>query len=193
MRQALQPLALCYTNNKLSISTKKTREIIVEFRRIPGSTYIQIHTNQLEHISSFKFLGVHLSEDLSWSVNTTILVKKAYQRLFILRKLKKAHLSPQILVNFYRSTIESILVSCITVWYGTFSIANRKTLHQVEKTAQHITVLSLPTIKTVLSKMCLWRARSIARDRSHSGHRGSTLLPSSFTPSAVTLLKFTNM
>ncbi|CAB1421556.1 unnamed protein product [Pleuronectes platessa] len=38
------------------------------------------------------------------------------RRLFFLRRLKKAHLSPQILVNFYCCTIESILTNCISVW-----------------------------------------------------------------------------
>ncbi|KAI3360253.1 hypothetical protein L3Q82_014562 [Scortum barcoo] len=42
-------------------------------------------------------------------MNTAHLVKKAQQRLFFLRKLKRAGLSPQLLTNFYRATIESIL------------------------------------------------------------------------------------
>ncbi|XP_059212949.1 trace amine-associated receptor 1-like [Centropristis striata] len=97
----------------------------------------------------------------SWSLNTSILIKKAHQRLF-LRKIKKAHLSPQILVNFYRCTIESILTSCITVWYGNCSVADRKALQRVVKTAQPISGLPLPTIKAVHIKRCLRRARSIA-------------------------------
>src|SRR4029434_10602553 len=51
-----------------------------------------------------------------------------------LRRLKKAHLSPQILVNFYRCTIESILTNCISVWFGSCSVADRKTLQRVVKT-----------------------------------------------------------
>ncbi|XP_064823955.1 zona pellucida sperm-binding protein 3-like [Oncorhynchus masou masou] len=45
-------------------------------------------------------------------------VKKAHQRLFNLRRLKKCGLSPKTLTNFFRSTIESILSGCITAWYG---------------------------------------------------------------------------
>jgi len=39
-------------------------------------------------------------------------VKKAQQRLFLLRKLKQAGLPPELLGNFYRSVIESILCQC---------------------------------------------------------------------------------
>ncbi|KAI2647404.1 hypothetical protein H4Q32_025832 [Labeo rohita] len=69
-------------------------------------------------INKLKFLGTHISEDLTWTTNTSSLVKKAHQRLFFLRTLKKNQLSLAILVNFYRCTTESILTNCVTVWYG---------------------------------------------------------------------------
>ena len=167
-------------------------------------TPIHINGTEVERVASFKFLGVHISEDLSWTLNTSSLVKKAHQRLFFLRRLKKAHLSPQILENFYRCTIESILTNCISVWYGSCSVADRKRLQRVVKTAQRITGSSLPTIEAVQSKRCLRRACSIVKDSSHPSHRLFALLPSgrryrvlrsrtsrfrnSFIPAAVTLL-----
>src|SRR4029434_1515864 len=154
-------------------------------------------------VASFKFLGVHISEDLSWTLNTSTLVKKAHQRLFFLRRWKKANLSPQILVNFYRCTIESILTNCISVWYGSCSVADRKTLQRVVKTAQCITGSPLPTIEAVQRKRCLRKVRSIEKDSSSPNHRLFALLPSgrryralrsqtsrlrnSFFPAAVTL------
>ncbi|KAK3521917.1 hypothetical protein QTP70_020034, partial [Hemibagrus guttatus] len=84
----------------------------------------------VERVTSFNFLGTHISEDLSWTTNTSSLVKKAHQCLFFLNTLKKNHLSSTILVNFYRCTIESILTNCITVWYVNCSVANRKALQQ---------------------------------------------------------------
>ncbi|KAI3366888.1 hypothetical protein L3Q82_009531, partial [Scortum barcoo] len=35
----------------------------------------------VERVSSFKFLGTHISENLSWTTNTSSLIKKAHQRL----------------------------------------------------------------------------------------------------------------
>ncbi len=63
-------------------------------------------------------MGVHITEDLTWTTNTTSLSKKAQQRLHFLHWLKRASLPPPILNTFYRGTIESVLTSCITVWYG---------------------------------------------------------------------------
>ncbi|KAI3370165.1 hypothetical protein L3Q82_024450, partial [Scortum barcoo] len=105
----------CDTNNLL-LNTGKTKELIVDFRRnADPHTPIHIKGMTVERVNSFKFLGVHISEDLTWTTGCSKLVKKAHQRLFFLRTLRKNHLSSDILVNFYRCTIESILTSCITV------------------------------------------------------------------------------
>ena len=204
-REEVQHLAEWCTDNNLALNTNKTKELIVDFRK-KGGTHTPIHINGMvvERVTNFKFLGVHISDDLSWTLNTSTLVKKSHQRLFFLRRLKKAHLSPQILVNFYRCTIESILTNCISVWYGSCSVADRKSLQRVVKTAQRITGSTLPTIEAVQRKRCLRRARSIAKDSSHPSHRLFALLPSgrryrvlrsrtsrfrnSFIPAAVTLL-----
>ena len=63
------------------------------------------------------------------------MVKKAQQRLFNLRRLKKCGLSPKSLKNFYRSTIESILSGCITAWYGNCTAINLKALQRVVQSA----------------------------------------------------------
>ncbi|KAJ8275882.1 hypothetical protein COCON_G00076340 [Conger conger] len=81
-------------------------------------------------VSSTKFLGVHITEDLSWNTNTTSLAKKAQQRLYFLRKLRRAKAPAPIMLSFYRGTIESILTSCITVWHGGCTASCQKTLQR---------------------------------------------------------------
>ncbi|XP_039623718.1 neuronal growth regulator 1-like [Polypterus senegalus] len=56
-----------------------------------------------ERVPDFRFLGVHIMEDLSWGVNTAELAKKAQQRLNFLRIPQKLP------VSFYHCSIESIL------------------------------------------------------------------------------------
>ncbi|TWW74474.1 hypothetical protein D4764_14G0004770 [Takifugu flavidus] len=142
--------------------------------------------------------------DLTWTTNCSSLVKKAHQRLFFLRTLKKHHLSSDILVNFYRCTIESILTSCVTVWYGNCSASDRKALQKVVKTAQRIAGASLPSIKDIYRRRCHRRAKKVSKDSCHPAHGLFTLMPSgrryrslqtktsrfrnSFFPTAVSLL-----
>ncbi len=124
---------------KLSLNVSKTKEVVMNFRRNSGDhPPLTIDSSTVERVSSTKFLGVHIKEDLTWTTNTTSLSKKAQQCLHFLRRLKRASLPPPILTTFYRGTIESMLTSCITVWYGKCSVADRKTLQWTVNTAAKI-------------------------------------------------------
>ncbi|KAK3524737.1 hypothetical protein QTP86_001998 [Hemibagrus guttatus] len=175
----VQHLVAWCADNSLLLNTSKTKELIFDFRREKGRTHDLIHINRMavERVSSFKFLGTHISEDLSWTTNTSSLVTKAHQRLFYLNNLKKNHLSSTILVNFYRCGIESILTNCITVWYGNCSVADRKALQWEVTTTQRI-IAPLPAIEDIQKKRCLCRAHSILEDSSHPAHSLFKLLPS---------------
>ncbi|KAI4876406.1 hypothetical protein NFI96_004028 [Prochilodus magdalenae] len=136
----------CRTNN-LSLNIDKTKEMVVDFRRTRRDhSPLHIDGSTVEIIKSTKFLGVHLAEDLTWSLNTSTVTKKAQQRLYFLRRLRKAHLPPPILTTFYRGTIESILSGCITACFGNCTASDRKSLHRVVRTDEKIIGVSLPTI-----------------------------------------------
>lgn len=131
----------------------------------------------MERVADFKFLGVTIREDLTWSANTTALVKKAQQRLYFLRLLRRQQLSADLLVTFYRGAVESILTYCICVWFASCTAADRKALQRVITTAQRITSCPLPSLQELYSSRCLKRARNIVGDSSHPGHHLFELLP----------------
>ncbi len=137
-----------------------------------------IDSSTVERVSSTKFLGVHITEDLTWSTNTMPLSKKAQQHLHFLRRLKRASLPPPILTTFYRGTIESVLTSCITVWYGNCSAADRKTLQRTVNTAAKITGAPLPSILDIFLARCSSKTNSIMKDPTHPSHSLFQLLPS---------------
>ncbi len=132
----------------------------------------------MERVSSTKFLGVHITEDLTWTTNTMSLSKKAQQRLHFLRRLKSASLPPPILTTFYRGTIESVLTSCITVWYGNCSAADRKTLQRTVNTAVKIICAPLPSTLDIFLARCFSKTNSIVKDPTHPSHSLFQLLPS---------------
>ncbi|KAK3510736.1 hypothetical protein QTP70_021327 [Hemibagrus guttatus] len=72
----VQHLVAWCADNNLLLNTSKSKELIVDFRREKGRTHDPIHINRMavEHVSNFKFLGTHISEDLSWTTNTSIKV-----------------------------------------------------------------------------------------------------------------------
>uniref|UniRef100_A0AAX7TT88 Alkylated DNA repair protein AlkB homologue 8 N-terminal domain-containing protein n=1 Tax=Astatotilapia calliptera TaxID=8154 RepID=A0AAX7TT88_ASTCA len=141
-------------------------------------TPITINGAAVERVSSFRFLGVHLAEDLTWSVHTNKTVKKAQQRLFFLRRLKRFGMSPHILRTFYHCAIESILTGCITTWYGNSTAYNCKALQRVVRCSERIIGGELPSLQDIYRKRCLRKAGRIIKDSSHPSHQLFRLLPS---------------
>ncbi|KAF7711379.1 gastrula zinc finger protein XlCGF28.1-like [Silurus meridionalis] len=122
-REEVQRLTACCGANSLSLNVDKTKEMFVDFRRAQRDhSPLIIDGASVEIVKSTKCLGVHLADNLTWSRNTSSITKKAKQRLYFLRRLRKAHLSPPILTTFYSETIESILSSCITTWFGNCTV-----------------------------------------------------------------------
>jgi hypothetical protein len=78
-------------------------------------------------------------------------VKRARQNIFLLRRLKRFGMGPQILKMFYSCTLENILAGCITAWYGNCSASYHKALQRVVRTAQYITGAKLPAIQQIYS------------------------------------------
>ena len=163
-----------------------------------------INRDEVERVKSFRFLGGQITNNLSWSPYADTTVKKAHQCLYFLRRLRKFGMSATTPTNLYRCTIESILSDCITAWYGSCSVQDRKELQKVVNVAQSITQTSLPSIDSVNTSRCLGKAASIIKDPMHPGNTLFHLLPSgkrykslmsctnrlknSFFPAAVRLL-----
>lgn len=89
-REEVQRLAEWCSVNNLVLNTSKTKEMVVDIRRHkvdPAPLYI--NRDCVERVSSFKFLGTHITEDSTWTANTTAVVKKALQRLHFWRVLQR--------------------------------------------------------------------------------------------------------
>ena len=88
--------------------------MIVDYRkRRTNHAPILIDRAVVEQFESFKFLGVHITNKLTLS---KIVMKRAKQNLFPLRRLKRFGMGPQILKRFYSCTIESIMMGFTTAW-----------------------------------------------------------------------------
>ena len=120
--------------------------MIVDYRKKrTGYSPILIDGAAVEQIDSFKFLGVHITNKLKWSKHTKTVAKRA---LFPLRRLKRFGMGPHILNFFYSCIIKSIMMGCITAWYGNRSVADRKALQRVVRMAQYIKGLSFLPSRT---------------------------------------------
>ena len=71
---------------------------------------------QITHMeSTHKDTILHISEDLSWTINTASLAKKSQQRLYFLRKLKRARRQSQSQVYFFQKMEITVLIPTNTI------------------------------------------------------------------------------
>ncbi|KAI3357423.1 hypothetical protein L3Q82_015858, partial [Scortum barcoo] len=76
-REEVEQLVRWCEGNNLILNVDKTKEIIVDFRKIqPSHAPLLINNSAVEVVSSTKFLGVHITDDLTWSVNSASLVQE---------------------------------------------------------------------------------------------------------------------
>ncbi len=128
-------------------------------------TPLMISGSPVERVSSFKYLGVNISEDLTWTAQIQTQVKKARQRLYHLRQL----ISPAILKTFYSGAIESVLTQCISVWYNNATNQDCKALQRVVRLAECISGSALPSQQDIYLKRCKSRATKIIKNTNHPG------------------------
>ncbi|KAM3843277.1 uncharacterized protein ACN63O_021374 [Diretmus argenteus] len=171
-REEIATLEQRCRDDNLSLHGKKTKEIVVDPRRKKDELQpITIDGTAVERVETFKYLGVNLTKDLSWDCHTTAVVKKAQQRLYGLRRLKKFGLKQNTIRDFYRGTIESLLTSSFTAWYGSCTDKNRKALRRVVRTAKNITGCELPSLEDLYTQRCLNKSRKIIEDPNHPHKR----------------------
>uniref|UniRef100_A0A4W5KI64 Alkylated DNA repair protein AlkB homologue 8 N-terminal domain-containing protein n=1 Tax=Hucho hucho TaxID=62062 RepID=A0A4W5KI64_9TELE len=173
-----EQIATLSKTDKNNTLVRQLKVLIVDFRKQQRERD-PIHIDETAvKVESFKFLSVHITDDLKWFTTTDSEVKKVQQRLFNLRRLKKFGLAPKTLTNFYRCTIESILSGCIAAWYGNCTARNCRALQRVVWSAQRITRGTLPALQDTYSTQCHRKTKKIIKDINHPSHDLSTPLSS---------------
>ncbi len=92
-----------------------------------------------------------ISQDLKWDNHFTSIVKKAQQRLYFLRQLRKFNLSQELQKQFYSAITESVLYTSITVWFSSATKSDLRRLQRVVRTAERIIGTTLPTLQEMYS------------------------------------------
>ncbi|TWW64613.1 hypothetical protein D4764_22G0002600 [Takifugu flavidus] len=211
-REVARLVSWCGHNN-LQLNAQKTVEMIVDFRKVTAPLPpLALMDSPITIADSFRFLGTTITRDLKWEPTISSLIKKAQQRMFFLRKLRKLKLPPRMLEQLYTAIIEStllhhplsILTSSITVWFAGATVRDRLRLQRVARAAEKVMGCRLPSIQDLYISRTRRCAGRITADPSHPGHGLFSPLPSgrrlrsirtktsrymnSFFPSAIRLL-----
>ena len=118
-RQVIKDFVNWCQLNHLHLNASKTQEMIIDFRRkAPPTTQVNILGMDIETVTSYKYLGVHLNNRLDWADNTDATFRKGQSRLHLLRRLKSFGVCRPLLRTFYDTMVASVVFYSVVCWRG---------------------------------------------------------------------------
>ena len=148
-------------NQKMKLNTEKTKCMLFNFTRSKQfSTQLTLQSSQLETVVEMKLLGTIVTNNLKWNKNTSYIIKKAYARMEILRKIKSFTKSTSDKLHIYKTFIRNNVEQSCVVWGSSLSKKNERDIERVQKIAvnlilnkkhtykEALEILNIPTLKT---------------------------------------------
>ena len=113
----LQSFVEYCNTNFLQLNISKTKEMVIDFRRsVLRPPPVFIDGVEVERVSSYKYLGVHLTDSLTWGDQVDALIKKLNSRLYCLRKMAIFKVRTDVMNMFYNATIYGVWRYCLITW-----------------------------------------------------------------------------
>ena len=117
--------------HNMKLNPKKCKEMLINLRPIV------LDNNTVERVTTYKLLGIIISDDLKRNEHIHYLSKKASKRLYSLGILKKVVVNRGGIVKVYLTTITPILEYGVQVWQDIPEFLSNK-LESIKKRALHI-------------------------------------------------------
>lgn len=189
----------------LLLNTKKTKEMIFDPRGVRTHNPVTINNTPIEQVSSYKYLGLMVSNNLSWSEHVDYLCSRLAQRLHFLRRLRLFGVRAEIRAIFYSAVFASVVRYGMAVWYGSLTVQSKTKLHRMVTTALKLVEKSdSQPLQLLYEEVVVRQASKISADPSHILFSEYDLLPSgrryraskckynrfklSFVPTSISLL-----
>ena len=124
------------TTNEMKINQNKTKLMLFNpCKKYDFQPEMDLAGIRIEVVKEMKLLGVIITDDLKWHANTANITKKAYTRLWILRRIKNLGSTRSILLDVYNKQVRSILEYAAVVWDAGLAQDDIQKIERVQKSA----------------------------------------------------------
>ena len=125
--------------NQMRINLDKSKIMLFNpCKAIDFMPKIELDGCELDLVEQIKLLGIVIRSDLKWSDNTDYMVKRAYKKLWILRRLKALGAGPDDLLDLYIKQIRCLLELAAPAWNGSLTRSEIVDIERVQKCALRI-------------------------------------------------------
>ena len=112
LQEDLNTLNTFVSEKLMKIKESKTQIMKFNFTRnsdFPPELIIDGFQNNLQVVEKSKLLGIVISNDLKWRENTREICRKAYRRMWALRRMKVLDVEPLVILDVYKKEIRAVL------------------------------------------------------------------------------------
>ena len=92
----------------------------------------------IEQVSSFKLFGVSVNTALRWNNHIDTIKTKASKRLYFLKQLRRAGLSSDYLLQYYKTVIRPVVEYACPLWHSSISAEQARSLESIQRRALRI-------------------------------------------------------
>jgi hypothetical protein len=140
MQTQLDKVVQYCRENDMKLNTDKTKVAIFNTGRNYDFTprLSADGISNLEVVEEFKLLGIIFQSNLRWQANTDMMCKKAYARLWMLRRLKGLGASCSEMLDVFHKQIRCVLEMAVAVWEPALTQAQSRQLERVQQCAFYI-------------------------------------------------------
>ena len=97
-----------------------------------------LNTGAVDRVTSFKLLGVIITDNLSWENHVNAVCAKAGTRLHFLKLLKRSSVTFDDLLQYYKAIIRPVIEYACPVWQSGLTVEQRGRLESIQRRALHI-------------------------------------------------------
>ena len=136
LQQYVNTISNWVDTNRLTLNSKKCKFMIVSRRRrrsVPSCT-LCLNGQPMDRVSHYKYLGVILTDDLSWSVHINEITSKARKVIGLIYRQFYSMSSISSLIQLYTSLVRPHLEYASQVW-DPFMVKDIQKLESVQKFA----------------------------------------------------------
>ena len=122
----------------MNVNGRKTKEMLIGSISRDPPPPLTLGGATVDRVTTFKLLGVHVSNDLRWQHHVDAISSKAASRLWFLRQLKRSSASIEDLLCFYKTVVRPVLEYACPVWHSSLTSGQTKALESLQKRAMRI-------------------------------------------------------
>ena len=142
----------------MDFNPTKTKMIIFSNKKNRTMPNIQLKSVKIEQVPSHKHLGIFFSQDMKWTTHIDYSVRKARQKLGLLRRQSQKLMNKQ-KINIYKTMIRPVLEYNGSALFDNCSIGDSLKLESCQRTAALICSGAMRRTETnLLMNMLGWES-----------------------------------